>query len=160
MTCVSPIVDRILERLERVQEEKPGQWEARCPAHDDNRNSLSIGVGDDGRALLRCQAGCSTEEILERLRLEWSDLFPERPKGTNGTSGHTKGRGKIVASYDYRDERGVLLIRACRFEPKDFRQCQPKEGGGWNWRACTDTPCGWAITTACPRRPPVPSTRP
>jgi hypothetical protein len=40
---------------------------------------------------------------------------------------------RIVAEYDYRDESGSLLYQVVRFEPKDFRQRRPKEGGGWKW---------------------------
>ena len=39
-------------------------WSARCPAHDDRRPSLSVSEGDDGRALVFCQAGCATAEAL------------------------------------------------------------------------------------------------
>jgi len=37
---------------------------------------LSIDVGNDGRVLLQCQAGCSTEDILCALDLEERDLLP------------------------------------------------------------------------------------
>lgn len=39
---------------------------------------------------------------------------------------------KIVATYDYRDEAGVLLMQSVRMEPKRFRQRRP-EGEGWTW---------------------------
>lgn len=48
---------------------------AQCPAHDDRTASLSISEGDDGRALIYCHAGCSTESILWPLGLEQRDLF-------------------------------------------------------------------------------------
>ena len=40
---------------------------------------------------------------------------------------------RIVAEYDYVDELGEVLFQVCRFEPKDFRQRKPVEGGGWAW---------------------------
>jgi len=44
----------------------------------------------------------------------------------------TKGSlGTPVATYDYRDEAGTLLYQTLRFDPKDFRQRQPRAGGGW-----------------------------
>jgi len=46
-------VDRVLERLENVRKNSAG-WTARCPAHGDNVNSLSVGEGADGRVLLYC----------------------------------------------------------------------------------------------------------
>jgi Toprim domain len=77
----------IVGRLERVAKTHDG-WTARCPAHEDDRPSLSIGVGEDGRVLLRCFAGCTLEAILAALRLEVSDLFQRdadppafRPRG-------------------------------------------------------------------------------
>jgi len=41
---------------------------------------------------------------------------------------------RIVATYDYRDEQGVVLFQVCRFEPKDFRQRRPDGNGGWIWQ--------------------------
>lgn len=45
-------------------------WVARCPAHDDHVQSLSVGRGDDGCVLLYCHAGCAFEEIVAALRVE------------------------------------------------------------------------------------------
>jgi hypothetical protein len=39
---------------------------------------------------------------------------------------------KIVAAYDYRDQRGKLLYQVVRYQPKDFRYRRPK-GEGWLW---------------------------
>lgn len=50
-------------------------WRARCPAHADKTPSLSIGIGRDGRTLIRCWAGCEVQAILEVLDLKWPDLF-------------------------------------------------------------------------------------
>lgn len=36
---------------------------------------------------------------------------------------------RIVATYDYTDERGELLFQVCRLDPKDFRQRAPGPGG-------------------------------
>ena len=41
---------------------------APCPAHDDSSPSLSIGIGDDGRTLLNCFAGCSHASVVSALR--------------------------------------------------------------------------------------------
>jgi hypothetical protein len=40
---------------------------------------------------------------------------------------------QIVATYDYRDERGDLLFQVCRVEPKTFMQRRPDDNGGWTW---------------------------
>lgn len=46
----------------------------RCPAHDDRHNSLSIGIGRDGRLLLKCHAGCTFEEILDAAGLSRAQM--------------------------------------------------------------------------------------
>lgn len=68
-------VERLLGRLERVKRTRPGQWQARCPAHEDAAPSLGVAMGDDGRALLTCRAGCETEDVLAAVGLELRDLF-------------------------------------------------------------------------------------
>lgn len=40
---------------------------------------------------------------------------------------------RLVASYEYTDEDGVILYQACRMEPKSFRQRRPDGQGGWIW---------------------------
>jgi putative DNA primase/helicase len=61
-------------------------WQANCPAHDDNVASLSIAEGDDGRVLLHCHAGCSTELICEAVEITVADLFPDNAKSATSTS--------------------------------------------------------------------------
>jgi hypothetical protein len=70
-------VRKLLERLPGAKQ-SGGNWSARCPAHDDRMASLSIGEGDDGRALVRCHAGCDAERIVTALGLTLRDLMPER----------------------------------------------------------------------------------
>lgn len=71
----SVAVDRVLARLAHTKREAAG-WSARCPAHDDGQNSLSIAEGDDGRVLLNCFAGCPAESVVQSLDLRLADLFP------------------------------------------------------------------------------------
>jgi hypothetical protein len=42
-------------------------WTCRCPAHEDRRASLSLGVGEGGRLLSHCHAGCSPEAVFDGL---------------------------------------------------------------------------------------------
>lgn len=69
----SPVA-RVLERLQLVQRSGQG-WSARCPAHRDDRASLSIGEGRDGRVLIHCFAGCDVTEVVDAIGLRMSDLF-------------------------------------------------------------------------------------
>jgi hypothetical protein len=54
-------------------------FRARCPAHGgDNRSSLHVGVGADGRAVLWCFAHqCTVEAIVDALGIAVADLFPD-----------------------------------------------------------------------------------
>lgn len=74
----SIVVERVLALLQNVKA-IGSSWSARCPAHEDAQNSLSIGEGDDGKALLRCFAGCELGSIVQALGLQVRDLFPTRP---------------------------------------------------------------------------------
>jgi hypothetical protein len=44
-----------------------GNYQARCPAHNDRRPSLSIRNADGGRLQLHCFSGCSFSEIVDAL---------------------------------------------------------------------------------------------
>jgi len=74
-------IDQLLIMVNGVKEKGAGRWVARCPAHEDRSPSLSIRELDDGRVLLKCFAGCDTEDVLSAVGLEFSDLFPERLPG-------------------------------------------------------------------------------
>lgn len=67
----------LLARLEGVRVTGRG-YSARCPAHKDRSASLSLAVGRDGRALVRCFAGCDVLAVVQAVGLELADLFPER----------------------------------------------------------------------------------
>ncbi len=116
-------VSRLLERLANVKPAGKG-WSARCPAHEDQCNSLSIDEGDDGRVLLNCFAGCRPEAVVASAGMTMADLFPER---TTRRSRKTM----IVATYDYRDRSGKLAFQVVRYAPKMFRQRRPDGRGGW-----------------------------
>jgi len=70
-------VDLVLDRLEGVKE-RGDDYQALCPAHDDREPSLSVSQGDDGSALLKCFAGCETEDVVAALGLGMGDLFERR----------------------------------------------------------------------------------
>jgi hypothetical protein len=70
-------VEKVLGRLEGARQSN-GSWKALCPAHEDREPSLSVTEGGDGRALLKCFAGCDTEKVVAELGLEMSDLFEQR----------------------------------------------------------------------------------
>lgn len=72
------MIDLLLSRLKKVKSTRRDSWVACCPSHDDKNPSMGIKLASDGRILMYCRAGCSTESILDSIGLEFSDLFPER----------------------------------------------------------------------------------
>ena len=63
-------------------------WIGKCPNHDDRARSLSLRLGDDGRLLVNCFAGCRTTAVVAALGLELRDLFPrdgDRPRPRRAT---------------------------------------------------------------------------
>lgn len=74
-------VDALLSALQGVKQSGGGRWMARCPAHEDHSPSLSIKELPDGRILMNCFSGCPTEDVLDAVGLQFSDLFPERLPG-------------------------------------------------------------------------------
>lgn len=120
-------------------------WSCKCPAHEDNKASLSITQNFSGKLLVHCHAGCEPTNVISFLRAK--GLWPEhtaktapvaipspRVKVDLPPSQPTQsGRGRIVATYDYTDEHGELLYQAVRYDPKDFRQRAPNPDGSWSW---------------------------
>ena len=51
---------------------------ARCPAHADHDNSLSIGETAEGNVLLHCHAGCELEDVVKGAGLFISHLFGQQ----------------------------------------------------------------------------------
>jgi 5S rRNA maturation endonuclease (ribonuclease M5) len=124
------IIESVLAKLKGAHKTSNG-WSAHCPSHNDRNASLCIAQGEDGRVLLKCQAGCDFNAILSALGMKASDLFP--PKQPQPITS-AKSR-KIVATYDYTDAEGKLVFQVVRFDPKDFRQRRPDPAkpGEWLW---------------------------
>lgn len=70
-------VAKLLSSLAHVKKAGTGKWSARCPAHQDRGPSLSVRELEDGRVLLHCFAGCSTDDVLVSLNMAFGDLFPQ-----------------------------------------------------------------------------------
>ena len=122
-----PYLDQIKDRTPTAN-----GFDGRCPAHDDQHASLSVGLGDDGRLLLHCHAGCSPADVLRALgQNNFAAAMPKRGKKRK------KKAGKCIASYDYGDENGHRLYQVLRFfdektGKKTFSQRRPaKDDGKW-----------------------------
>jgi len=97
-------------------------WMARCPAHPDRNPSLALSESN-GKILFHDHGGCSQAAVLRALK----DLgiWQAKPKDRAPVG------QRIVATYDYTDERGRLLYQIVRYEPKAFSARCPDGRGGW-----------------------------
>ena len=81
-------IDRVLGAFPGAKR-RQGYWSARCPSHDDRKASLSIREVADGRVTVKCFAGCSKDDVLSAVGLEWRELLPptvsSRPRRREGT---------------------------------------------------------------------------
>jgi RecA-family ATPase len=116
---------------------------SRCPFHADTTPSLQVSeervychaekTGWDAIALYARAMNLTNGEAIAKLSKELGI------KGSsNGSSGHeiavSPRKGRIVATYDYRDEGGNLLFQVVRKDPKAFLQRRPDGKGGWIWK--------------------------
>lgn len=137
--------DDVLAKFQGVKRRGANAAMALCPAHPDTKPSLSIRQADDGTILLKCHSGngCDAQKIVKAVGIELRDLFP--PKGSKSTRrgasrpSRKAPRGKIVATYDYKDAEGKLLYQVVKYESKDFSFRRPDGKGGWFWNL-QDTP--------------------
>lgn len=115
-------------RLSGWRETSHHQWEAICPAHDDDQPSLSVSIGDNEKIVIHCHTGCSPATVLKSLGLTFSSLLPDAPTEPTSTL-------NFAETYEYCDESGTVLSRVGRLiksdGSKDFKQQQPIAGGGW-----------------------------
>lgn len=122
------MINDILGRLKGVKKNGTG-YTARCPAHDDQKNSLSVKTGDDGRILLHCFSGCTEkgqtpQRILGALGLNIQDIMPANgfapsyfnpPPPIIDDAPQRKEIGReFEGVYPYADESGEVLYENVR----------------------------------------------
>jgi hypothetical protein len=114
-------------KLEQVKQNN-NSIVALCPSHDDKNPSLTASYTDE-KILVKCQAGCSFEEIVSALEMKQSQFFTPKEK--------TPPK-KVVATYRYEDKDGGHVMDVVRFKPKDFRPKRPD--GKWTLDGVTRVP--------------------
>lgn len=109
-------LQEVLSHFDGVKRRNENEYMARCPCHDDKKQSLCIGNGAKG-VVLKCQAGCDTRAILDRVGLKPADLFFEKKQDN---------RPQVIATYQY--PNGVQKLRR---SDKSFTWRRPDGKGGW-----------------------------
>ena len=150
-------IEDFLSKLEKVEADGEGGWMACCPGHDDHNPSMHVNVGADGRILVKCFTGCSTEDIVAGMGLKLKDLMPDTGKASKGKRKASKAKAKAKAKddekplplvaapkakknrpskhilyYYYHDEEGSILYRV------DRRVYTDEKGGKLFWQFSPD----------------------
>lgn len=124
-----------LPKLLKVKKGGRG-YTALCPAHKDEKPTLSIDEKAD-KIVLHCHTKvCTPNDICAALDIGVKDLFFESyqtKQAGEKRAYNTNTAKKIVAVYPYIDETGELLYENVRYEPKDFRQRCFDENGKEVW---------------------------
>lgn len=122
------IVD-FLARLENVKKHSD-YFSAKCPNHDDAKNSLIVSEQPNGKITFDCKAKCDGRDVLTKLDLSFADLYPLNLKNstrriyapkkiTSSITSESKDERKpikteTVCRYDYKDETGAILYSKIR----------------------------------------------
>jgi putative DNA primase/helicase len=153
-------IDTVLHQLKTMGKDpaKNGVgWKSLCPGHDDHNPSLVVNVGDDGKVLLDCKAGCTFGQVQAAIGLPTSEYFPDKPSSSNGDgkpktkktwanpresaewkAKDEKSPGKVssLGPWLYRDRDGAEVMRVYRIDLVDgdkmFWPMHPVPGG---WQA-------------------------
>ena len=71
------MIDLILERVQKARKVSADSYMACCPAHEDKSPSMRI-TERDGRILVHCMAGCTPDDIIAAIGLQWTDLYDDK----------------------------------------------------------------------------------
>lgn len=149
-------LEDILGRLKGVKG-NGDQYMAQCPAHQDKRSSLAVARAENGGVVLKCLAGCTTEDIVDKLGIAMADLFPEDSKKGTAAKGKPAPKKKVPApvlkvggTYTYKDKegttrneeitreyvyvtaQGVPVLKVYRTKEKSFPVIH-LDKGAWYW---------------------------
>lgn len=122
--------------LTKVKKIGGQEYKAICPFHDDNEPSFNFS-NETGQYYCH---GCSKKGDSIHFYAKINSLDTKRDfgkilKGIAGDFGISseEKKSKLVKTYNYTDAEGLLLFQVCRYEPKNFKQRQPNNNGGWAW---------------------------
>lgn len=113
------LLTQILPRLQKVKgPDKKGWYTSLCPFHNDV-NTPNLRFTENGFRCMACGERGGLKQLASKLGFQLTKT--SMPKS------------RIVAIYDYVDEKGTLLFQVVRYTPKDFRQRRPDGKGGFIW---------------------------
>lgn len=93
--------EEILSRF-KIEKRNGDKVQCKCPCHDDKKASMTI-TNNNGKILIHCHAGCSTDDILSSVGLTYSDLHLDDIDISDKWKNYVESRAKkhIEAVYNY-----------------------------------------------------------
>jgi hypothetical protein len=120
-----------------------------CPAHADETPSLSISIGDGGRVLLHCHAGCAVEDVVRAVGMTMAMLMPQSGFGAVAPKTAPKVYatrdlavatvagavgGTVEAIYDYLLADSTIAFSVVRVKTASGKTFRPIRPAGTGWR--------------------------
>ncbi len=113
-------IHTFLNSFKKVKQTGPNQYICCCPAHYDDKASLSIAYNpSEDRIALHCHAGCDTADILTEVGKTWADVGPTKPEEEKKPL--KKWQINLEQEYRYTDPNGNYLYSKLRYEGKKIR---------------------------------------
>ena len=120
----------------------PESFNARCPCHDDKRRSLSVCIGDTGKLLVHCFAGCGWRDIMRAIGAPVGDTFEkfqevkaDREVFTASYYAPLSLRWPLMSGWSYQHADGSHAFAVYRLDnhgKKEVRPVKPCDGG-YTW---------------------------
>lgn len=114
---------------------RSGDWHLMyCPVHNDGakhgrKGGQSLGLSDTG--VLKCFAGCEFKDIIAALR---GPNYSPAPRSIRSSSPE-----RLVKTYQYKDENGVVVAEKGRFQTDDGRKTfRWRKPGSETWSGGVD----------------------
>jgi hypothetical protein len=157
MTASPSALERVIASLTsrgRQPKKSGSEYSTLCPAHEDRNASLSLAEGKDGRALIKCHAGCATESVVEALGLSMRDLMPPVPE-QNGKA-RSRGTGKRTGVRSYpsvelavdaamRSAKARYVTKWCYHDADEEPVLFVVRGDPKTYRPVSSCPDGWRV---------------
>lgn len=137
MNSYDPVIEILnaITATGRKARKQGHEYKAQCPAHEDSKASLQIGVGEKG-AVLHCHAGCTNEAIMSAISLPMEAMFADFGEKFEAAASSANPRPVVKgaeATYYYEDENGKVLFRVERRKGKEFVQARPDHVNPGEW---------------------------
>ena len=111
---MSENITTFLQSFNKVKQTGPNQYICCCPAHYDDKASLSIAYNpSEDKIALHCHAGCNTADILAEVGKTWKDVQPTKEEEQKPLQ---QWQINLKAEYRYTDIEGNYLYSKLRYE--------------------------------------------